>query len=224
MTAIPTGMQRAMLVASALALAVPAAGPAGAERTADPAAAAPSGNVTVDVLTVNGSGCPAGTARVTPAPDNTGFRVAYSRYAAEVGPGADPTELRKNCQLSLLVRVPQGFTYAIARADYSGIAHLAGGATGLQRANYYFQGSSDDNFSDHWFRGPLDGRWHTTDVTAAAELVYAPCGAERILNVNTELRVDAGTSDAGRTASSLAMTSTNGSVNTVYHFGWKQCP
>jgi hypothetical protein len=36
--------------------------------------------------------------------------------------------------------------------------------------------------------------------------------------------VDAGTSDSGRTASSLAMTSTNGSVNTVYHFGWKQCP
>jgi hypothetical protein len=142
MTAIPTGMQRAMLVASAFALAVPAAGPAGAERTADPAAAAPSGNVTVDVLTVNGSGCPAGTARVTPAPDNTGFRVAYSRYAAEVGPGADPTELRKNCQLSLLVRVPQGFTYAIARADYSGVAHLAGGATGRRTTTSPTTGSA----------------------------------------------------------------------------------
>src|SRR3954453_14078820 len=83
----------------------------------------PAGHITVDVVTVNGSGCPQGTATVTEKSDNTGFIVKYRDYVAEAGAGAGATDFRKNCQLSLLVHVPQGFTYAIAEADYAGNAH-----------------------------------------------------------------------------------------------------
>ncbi|MCA6096351.1 DUF4360 domain-containing protein, partial [Streptomyces sp. SCA3-4] len=91
---------------------------------------APPGRVVIDVVAVNGSGCPAGTAAVAVASDNTAFTVSYSDYLAQVGVGAKPTDFRKNCQLGLNVHVPQGFTYAIARADYRGFAHLERGATG----------------------------------------------------------------------------------------------
>ncbi|KJK54717.1 DUF4360 domain-containing protein, partial [Saccharothrix sp. ST-888] len=131
---------------------------------------------------------------------------------------------RKNCQLNLDVHVPQGFTYAIAAADYRGFAHLERGASGTEKANYYFQGSPQTSSLSHQFTGSLDDGWQATDTVDVAALVYAPCGEERNFNINTELRVSAGTSDPSRTTSFMTMDSTDGSINTVYHLAWKQCP
>ncbi|WP_338930659.1 DUF4360 domain-containing protein [Streptomyces netropsis] len=184
----------------------------------------PPDKVVIDVVAVNGSGCPAGTANVTVSPDNTAFTVSYSHYVAQVGVGSKPTDFRKNCQLGLNFHVPQGFTYAVAKADYRGFARLEKGATGLQRAHYYFQGMSQTAFMNHHFTGPVNDDWQTSDTTDIDALVYAPCGAIRYFNINTELRVDAGTSDPTRTTSLMAMDSTDGSINTLYHFAWKTCP
>jgi hypothetical protein len=186
--------------------------------------APPTDRIIIDVVTVNGSGCPAGTAAVAVSPDNTAFTVTYSQYLAQVGVGAKKTDFRKNCQLNLRVHVPQGFTYAVAQADYRGFAHLENGATGLERANYYFQGTSPTASATHPLNGPYDDDWQTTDSTDLASLVFAPCGEERNLNINTELRVNAGTSDPTTTNSFVSMDSTDGSIKTIYHFAWKKCP
>ncbi|MFB7663115.1 DUF4360 domain-containing protein [Kitasatospora sp. NPDC056138] len=188
------------------------------------AATPPPDKIVIDVATVNGSGCPAGTAAIAVSPDNTAFTVTYSNYLAQVGVGSKPTDFRKNCQLDLDVHVPQGFTYAIAAADYRGFAHLEPGATGTEKANYYFQGSPQTSSLTHEFRGGLDDSWQATDAVAVAALVYAPCGEKRNFNINTELRVSAGTSDPSRTTSFMTMDSTDGSINTTYHLAWKQCP
>jgi hypothetical protein len=184
--------------------------------------AAPAERITVEVAAVNGSGCPAGTTSVSAAADNTSFTVAYSDYLVQVGGGASPTDFRKNCQLSVRVRVPQGFTYAVAQAEYRGFAHLAAGATGLQQAGYYFQGASPTAYAVHPLQGPFSDNWLTTDRTEVGALVYAPCGEERLLNINTELRVSAGTSNPA-TTSFIWMDSAKGSVRTIYQLAWKQC-
>ncbi|NLT54200.1 MAG: DUF4360 domain-containing protein [Actinomycetales bacterium] len=190
---------------------------------ANPAASPPSEKITVEVVTVNGSGCAGDSAKVAVAPDNTAFTVTYSEFLAQVGVGAEPTDIRKNCQLSLLVHVPQGFTYAIAQVDHRGFAYLEKGAKGLQRASYYFQGDSATTYLSHAFAGPMNDDWQTTDATDVAALVFAPCGVDRNLNVNTSLRVSAGTSDVTQTTSFLTMDSTDGGVSTLYHFQWKKC-
>jgi hypothetical protein len=196
------------------------AAPVSASTTAKSALSAPpSDRIVIDVVTVNGSGCPAGTATVATASDNTAFTVTYSAYLAQVGGGADPTDFRKNCQLNLRVQVPQGFTFAIAQADYRGFASLADGANGLEQAGYYFQGSSETAYVGHAFHGPFSGDWQTTDRAA---LVFGPCGLQRNLNVNTELRVDSGTANP-TTTSFMTMDTTKGSVRTLYHLAWKQC-
>ncbi|MFK0044099.1 DUF4360 domain-containing protein [Streptomyces sp. NPDC090741] len=183
----------------------------------------PPGRITVEVVGVNGSGCPQGTAGVTAASDNTSFSVTYSNYLAQAGAGSGGTEFRKNCQLALQVHVPQGFTYAIARADYRGFAHLQRGAYGQQRANYYFQGMPQTARTTHQFGGPYSDNWQASDQTEYQDLVFAPCGEQRNLNVNSELRVYAGTSNP-QALSFMSMDSTDGSVSTVYHFEWKECP
>ncbi|MFD5658830.1 DUF4360 domain-containing protein [Streptomyces hirsutus] len=183
----------------------------------------PPDRIVIKVATVNGSGCPQGTTAVAVSEDNTAFTVTYSDYLAQAGGASDPTASRKNCQLSLIVHVPQGFTYAIASADYRGFAALQPGATGTQRASYYFQGSPNTEYRTHPFAGPYDDNWQATDTTDWAQLVYAPCGVQRNFNINTELRVGVGTSSPGK-VSFMTMDSTDGDISTTYHMAWKECP
>jgi hypothetical protein len=206
-----------VITLSALSLPGPALG--ATPTAAD--SAPPAEQITLDLQTVNGSGCPAGTASATMLADNTGFRISYSAFLAQDGGSAAPTDIRKNCQVNLLVHIPQGFTFAVARADYWGRAHLEAGATALERSNYYYQGTSDNTYVDHTFAGPLNGAWRATDITATADLVYSPCGVVRSLNINTELRVDAGTSEAK--TSYISMRASDGEVYTIVQFQWKQC-
>ncbi|MFB7336377.1 DUF4360 domain-containing protein [Streptomyces adustus] len=183
----------------------------------------PPDKIVITVATVNGSGCPQGTTAVAVSEDNTAFTVTYSNYLAQAGGNSDPTAFRKNCQLNLVVHVPQGFTYAIASADYRGFAALESGASATQRASYYFQGSPATAYRSHPFSGPLNDNWEATDSTDWAQLVWAPCGVQRNFNINTELRVNAGTSAPGK-VSFMTMDSTDGDISTVYHMAWKDCP
>ncbi|MFI5776724.1 DUF4360 domain-containing protein [Nocardia sp. NPDC051570] len=207
--------------AALFALAVP--------MTSSPASGAPAwgtpppDKIVIDVVTVNGTGCPQGTAAVAVSPDNTAFTVTYSQYTAQVGVGSTPTDFRKNCQLDLRVHVPQGFTYGIAQADYRGFAHLEAGATALETARYYFQGDSPTDFVNHPYNGLMDDDWQATDTTDVGSVVYEPCGETRDFDINTELRVSAGTSDPKKTTSFITMDSTDGSILTTYHFAWKKC-
>ncbi|MFV2103438.1 DUF4360 domain-containing protein [Micromonospora sp. LOL_024] len=180
--------------------------------------APPSSEITVEVVAANGSGCAPGTARVVAHPDNTGFRIRYHDFVATAGRGSEVTAGRKNCQLGLLVSVPAGWTIAVAAADYRGRARIPTGATGRQRTSYYWQGSSETSHTDATFTGPYNGYWRTSDV--APVLVYVPCGQQRVLNVNTELRVDTST---GGSSASMSMTTTEGDVDTLFNLRWERC-
>ncbi|GAA3933362.1 DUF4360 domain-containing protein [Actinoplanes auranticolor] len=207
------GVRHTVLAVLGTVLTLSLSTPAHAE-----AAAVPDGNVTVEVIAANGSGCAPGSATVIADSDKTGFRIRYHDFVAEAGGSADPTDRRKNCQVGVLVTVPAGWTFAVAEADYRGRARLHAGATALQRTNYYWQGSSANNSNDETFSGPLHGYWATRDVAPA--LIYTPCSEQKVLNVNTELRVDAGPSNA---RSSMSMRSSEGDVDTLFNFSWIRC-
>jgi hypothetical protein len=200
------------------------AGPASATGFLGLPVPPPTDRIVIDVVTVNGSGCPAGSAAVAVSPDNTAFTVTYANYMAMVGIGSIATDWRKNCQLNIVVHVPQGFTYAVSKVDYRGFASLVSGASAVEKANYYFQGQSQTVSASHAMTGPLADDWQTTDEVQVAALIWAPCGALRNLNINTELRAMAGTSDVKKTTSFISMDSTDGALNTTYHFAWATCP
>ena len=216
---------RALLVTSATTLALILSAPAYAgEPSSTPAdEAVPADQVAIAVATSNGSGCEANTADVEVLPRNGGFTVTYhTPYAARTGAGSDPTDFRKNCQVSLSVDRPDGWTYAVSSASHRGFASLRAGATGLQRWSHYIQGSSTTRSADHNFAGPYRDFWRTFDQVDQADLLFSPCDAERNLNVNTELRVSAGTSAPD--GSIMAADSSDDDVDSVYRFTWKRCP
>lgn len=203
-----TGLAASLLVTSVAA-------PASASTVPPPE------GITFSVVTVNGSGCPAGTARVRTAPDGTSFTVTYSNFVAQDGAHADPVDIRKNCQINLLVNIPQGFTYAIAEAEYRGHARLHTGASAVQSAYYYFTGTSPTGETNYSIAGPYNGRWKNTDTAEVAKLVYAPCGEQVNLNINTDLRVRAGSAEGARNW--ISMDLAHGEVDNIYHLSWMKC-
>lgn len=175
------------------------------------------GPAVVEIVSVNGSGCPSGTSAVELSADNSGVKVSFSDYLAQAGPGVKATENRKNCTIALSIHGPAGFTFAITQADYRGWGSLQKGATGRFVANYYFHGMTQTNTAPHSFAGPLDDEWQATDKTDIAAMAWAPCGESRYFNINTEARVSAG---AGATAVSyFRVGETLG-----YSLLWKRCP
>ena len=182
----------------------------------------PPDPIAIDVVTAGGSGCP-GTAAVAISPDKTTFTISYPIFIAQAGDGVPAVDFRKNCQASLRVHVPSGYGYTIDQADYRGFAHIEPGATGLERASYYFQGSTLTKFFDHVFPGPYDDDWQTTDIIRPWDLPAPPCGEQRNLNINTELRVNLGTSDHKR-VSFMQLDESSGTVTSTYHFSWRRCP
>ncbi|MEU7907424.1 DUF4360 domain-containing protein [Actinoplanes sp. NPDC049118] len=178
------------LITSLLAPTSPLA-PAQAQAQAQAEVTLPDG-VAVEVVAVNGSGCPAAEGTATVSPDGTLIEVEATAYLAWAGGAATPPDSRKNCQLSLHVTRPAGWTYAIVRASSSGFAYLPEGATGTTRISLYFQGMSPTTMLTTTFDAPMASTWRTADTVAPDRLTFAPCDTERNLNINTELRVKPG--------------------------------
>ena len=212
---VRSGVVLALLTSSLIGMS-----PASAEGFLDDPVPPPDDKVVIDLIAMAGSGCRPGTADVAVSPDNTAFTVIYSDYLAQVGPGVPVADGRKNCQINVLVHVPQGFTFAIAKVDHRGYALLERGASAMQRANYYFQGMTQGSFVTHPITAPLDDNWIATDEVEVAAMVWRPCGELRNLNINTELRLTKGTSTV---PSFLTMDSVDGSISTTYHFAWQRC-
>lgn len=183
------------------------------------AADVPVPEAQVVIKAINGSGCPAGTAGVTVSPDNSTLTVEYGAYTAQAGGSAGPADARKNCQLVLDVQAPASFTYALFGLDHRGHASLPAGATATIESDYYFQGQTDDVFQSHPLRGPYQDDWAVSDSVPDNRLVWAPCGSQRYLNVNTSLQVRAG---SGGRASMVTMDSTD-VPGASYRLVWKRC-
>jgi hypothetical protein len=219
--ALVVGLAASLLSAGAagpVSSAVPTDGLAGGVSSAIATDEPAPGSAAVELVTVNGSGCPAGQGSATLSEDLTTLSLTAPAYQARAGGTAGPTDFRKNCQLNVKVNQPADWTYAVIAVESAGFADLAAGARGLSRIAIYLQGMSANVLSSEPFVGPFTEDWATTGPIDVASRIFAPCDAQRNLNVNTELRVSVGASN--RLVTSLL--ERNG--DTVLRLAWKQCP
>lgn len=207
LTAIAIG---SLLVSTVLAppAAVPPPGP-------------PSGQVTIDKLKVNGTGCRPATTTVAVSPDKEAFTVIYSTYLAQAGAGTKQKDQRRNCSITVRLNAAQNVTYAVAAVDHRGYAHLEPGAAAALAARYHFQGAGAPDHTVTAFPSNLDDNWQVTDAVPAGSRKYGPCGKDRKFDIDTELRVN--TVRADSPTSFVTMDSTDGAVSTTYRLVWKSC-
>lgn len=166
-----------------------------------------------------GTGCPAGTASVNVAPDNSSISILFDQFQVEAGRTTGRRIDRKACNISIPVQVPQGYSVAIFSVDYRGFnAVPRGGQTRLD-AEYFWAGARGPRLS-RAFTGPLNDNYTVTDDLMAQTLVWAPCGASVNLRINSSMMAQANSS----------MDQTIGTVDSadissamIYHIQWRRC-
>jgi hypothetical protein len=186
------------------------------------AAPKPGHKVGIDVLNVTGSGCRHGTVAVALSADNEAFTVIFSGYLAQAGAGTTRTDTHKDCRIKLRINAAAGFSHAITGVDHRGFAVLAPGATAEQLSGYYFQGSGKTPDNRHLFVGPYDDFWQATDRTDPTSISFGGCGAARNVNIGSELRIGAGTSDPAAT-SFIGTDATDAALTATYRLAWRAC-
>jgi hypothetical protein len=77
---------------------------------ANPGETPPSG-VQITGVSYAGSGCNAGTVASILSQDLSTLTLLYDSFVAQAGEGLNPTEYRKNCQLNVGLKYPQGCKY-----------------------------------------------------------------------------------------------------------------
>ncbi|TYK46224.1 DUF4360 domain-containing protein [Actinomadura decatromicini] len=213
-------MRRGIAI-SAVAVALTVAAASVSPAAASPRLVRGSNGLTVQIVSVNGSGCPRGTVMAAVREDKGAFVVGYSQFMAQAGGSSRPMDSRKWCQVALKVGgVPKGFTYAIASTDHYGFASLEDGANATHEAAAFFSGQPGHVTTTHSLNGAFNHTWSFTDLTPPSQLVYKPCDEEPNLNIDTDVRVDKGTSDPSK----VSFISVGDELQTTYYVTWKICP
>lgn len=168
-----------------------------------------------------GSGCPVGSVAENLASDYKAFTLLFDQYFAEVGPGVPYKEKRKNCQVIVDLDFPQGWSYTIFEVDYRGYVSLDNGVQGVQKSTYYFQGQRQTAPLSTSMWGPLDKDYHIRDTLGISALVWSPCGMNRALNINSQVRVDNRRNRNG--FGLMTLDSLDGQLKHIYNVRWRRC-
>lgn len=170
----------------------------------------------------NGSGCPSGE-HVTggPSEDNRRIEVRVNHMTAVVGPGAPTGGDYVSCTLSMDVRKPAGWTFAITKAEYDVSLRLGRGARVTQTSTRWFQGETGSRYNSGELPGPETDGARVIHRTRLDSALWAPCHQDRIMNDTFDLRVSQG-HDGARTDSAV-MNAGGGQANVAYRLWWKRC-
>ncbi|MBD2436040.1 DUF4360 domain-containing protein [Nostoc sp. FACHB-110] len=155
-----------------------------------------------------GNGCPDGSASVSVSPDGQELSILFDQFIAV---GNKSSERRKSCNLSIPIKVPQGFQISLYDADYRG--YVAPSTTGRLRAEYFFAGQRGPVFS-RTFRGETD--YNVRDQLVTVADVWSRCGDSVNMRVNAAMTANGG---GMATVDSFDLAHRG----LVYHVKYRQC-
>jgi hypothetical protein len=185
----------------------------------DTAAGPDPKQISITGITYGGTGCPQGTVSQQLNADKTAFTLLFDQYIAQMGPGLGFSGARKNCQINVALRIPQGWQYSVATVDYRGFMNLQAGVNAKQTASYYFQGSLATCRKETNFYGPAQRDYTLRDSFDVNTLVWSDCGAKANVNINSALFV---TGPSGRSGI-ITTDSIDGKVKQIYGLSWRRC-
>ncbi|MEK2646265.1 DUF4360 domain-containing protein [Bdellovibrio sp. BCCA] len=164
-----------------------------------------------------GTGCPAGSASVTLSPDQTALSILFDNYVAEAGGGRRVD--RKSCNISIPVRVPQGYSVSVFQVDYRGFNSVPRGGQARFDAEYFWAGARGPRVS-RTFVGPYNDVYTLTDNLIASAVVWTPCGESVNLRVNTSMMAQTNPRGEQTLATVDSADITSG---VIYHLQWRRC-
>lgn len=186
-------------------------------------------------ITAMGTGCPSVTdefgqlhpsALVSISEDASAFTVLFDQYVVESGPGVSSQANRKNCQLLVDLKIPQGWQFSIFNVDYYGYTNLDPGLRGVLRTQYRLVGSGAPvNLIDR-IQGPTARDYHIQHKLGVESVVWSACGAGKQLTIGTAIGLEGATGSVqpGNRRGLMTVDSIDGVFKQVYGIQWRRCP
>lgn len=150
------------------------------------AAAANADTIQLGSPIFGGTGCSSSTARASISPDGKEISILFDDFSSKAGgPGGESID-RKNCDIAIPVKVPQGYSVAVFAIDYRGFAAIPEGGRLRFSADYFFAGKSSRRYSKE-FLGPLNDNYTFRNELRSDLDVWSACGASVILRTQSSM-------------------------------------
>jgi hypothetical protein len=151
--------------------------------------------------TWSGNGCPSNSVSTSISPDRTVITFGFDKFQTYIGPNIGRQENTKNCALHLNLKYPGGFQFAVVDSTYHGFALLENGVTGTFLSTYFFSQDAGATTTTRttiqgggiWAEGQV---YTKADSVATASVIFSPCGATGILNINNRISLTSTSSNA----------------------------
>lgn len=182
------------------------------------ASAAHANGLTLGEPQYGGTGCPAGSASVALSPDQTAVSILFDQYVVEAG--GNKSFDRKNCNIAIPVKVPQGYSVSVFAIDYRGFTGLPSGGRAQLTVDYFLAGNGRGVRSTKTFRGPMADDYLKSDTLGMQAVVWSACGADTILRANTSMLVQ---SNRYREQALATVDSADVQAGLIYHLQWRRC-
>jgi len=182
-------------------------------------------DVQITSVSTSGNGCPQGSVSYDFSPDRTIVTLGFDSFQTYIGPGTKAGDHTKNCQIHVNLRYPAGFTFSVVESTYHGFAQLDPGVTGSFFSTYYFSQNAGNTVTTtttlsgggSWAQGQVYTKQDTVPTTA---VVWCPCGANGLLNVNNRISLSSSNSNA---AGSITDDDATIAFTQQIHFSWQRC-
>ena len=165
-----------------------------------------------------GTGCPGGSASVSLSPDSKSISILFDQYVVEAG-GAKSFD-RKNCNISIPVKVPNGYSVSVFAIDYRGFTGLPSGGRATLSVDYFLAGLGRGVRTSKSFTGPAATDYLKSDSLGLEAIVWSACGANTILRANTTMLVQ---SNSRREQAMATVDSADVNAGIVYQLQFRSC-
>lgn len=185
------------------------------------------GDISINSVTLAGTGCPAGSVHADMAPDGSALTLLFDRFVGEISP-VDRL-VRVICDVRLRLKKPRAMSFAFASADIRGFVHLEDGARAVQRirlaGGFDENGQREVNLSQQIWNGPLTEPFTISALQPEEGVSPIGCQGNRPqtmirLRVAITLRSKKINGGSGQ----VAVDSFDGGMTQRYNLQWTPCP
>lgn len=176
------------------------------------------GEVTIKDATVNGSGCPVGSATVIVTNSHEDGPIDSALVSLDSFVVEKPGKSRKFCNIAIDMKFPLGWSYAIADTFIPGAAVIQEGVRAKVDTSVAFRGTSAKGATKRSQKGHWEGTFHLQDWFDHP--VWSPCG--KVLPVN--LKITASLSGKAKQEGGPSVIQIGGQEPTqLFNIRWKRC-
>ncbi len=167
-----------------------------------------------------GSGCVVGSASGNLSPDKLMVHFLLDDYMAEAGYKSGKTVDTKNCNLSIPVNVPAGYSVRFLLPVYKGYNSVPSEALTQFKVEYFWNGNRNHTLSKN-FTGPLESSFTLGQESNSSVLEWSPCGKD--IGLRVSLTVTAWANQKYDQTLSIINGNDSSIGKLLYQLQWKRC-